>query len=165
MKRVRSLTGIAPAVAGLMIPGAATIAATHAPAKPPKTGKSVSVRRHDGGVSPAYSCAGSTHRYVTSGGIYLSFWSAPEGSQTCIGTIRVHTPGIIGVPVSVWIENHSSKAPFCLAKGSTSSKSNYAYFGCHKDFLRNFRVWAKFELRTSTGAVYSDNLDYYVHGT
>jgi hypothetical protein len=91
--------GVAPAL-GLMMPAATAAAATHA--APAKTGKTVSARHYAAAATPAATCSGVNKHMTSFSGVMLKFWSAADGSDTCVGTIdvsvgleflKVHTTG------------------------------------------------------------------------
>jgi hypothetical protein len=139
MKRVRLFAGAAPAVAGLLIPAAAT-AATHAPAKPAKTSKSVSLAHRVAHPASIAKCVGHHHHDTENHNVFLSFWSSPHGNFTCIGTIELH-PVRIGSPAAVDIINDKGVGGFCGKSIARASKST-VFFGCGRSFHRNFSVSA-----------------------
>jgi hypothetical protein len=91
--------GLVPALGLLAQPAAG--ASAHASAKPAYTsGKRVN----------ATPCYGHTAHHAVSHGVHLTFWSAPVGSRTCIGTIEVSAKSTSAV--GAYVQNHFGS--FCV---------------------------------------------------
>jgi len=129
-KKVRYALGAIGAVPalGLLTPVAAAATTTaHASGKSVKT---VSLA-HQGGAPEAASCLASRVHSVENSGVLLRFWSKPEGSRTCIGTIHVsHFPIGTGSQIEGIVGNNNGL--FCnhLAGGHDAN------FVCRRIFVR-----------------------------
>ena len=110
--------GLVPALGLLAQPAAG--ASAHASAKPALTsGKSVN----------ATSCTGRTEHQSINHGVILTFWSAPVGSRTCIGTIEVSKNSTSKVGAFV----NNAFGNFCVR----SAGGGHITYGCHRVFRRN----------------------------
>ena len=112
--------GLVPALGLLAQPAAA--ASAHTP------GKTVN----------ATSCTGRTEHQAINQGVILTFWSAPVGSRTCIGTIEVSKKSTSAVGAYV----NNAFGNFCVR----SAGGGHITYGCHRVFRRNgLRVlgWAE----------------------
>jgi len=111
--------GLLPAL-GLLAQPAAGVSA-HASTKPALT----SGKR----VNNAPSCTGRIAHHAFNQGVSLTFWSAPVGSRTCIGTIEVNGQSTSAIGASV--QNHFGL--FCARTAGGAHITDV----CRRVFRRN----------------------------
>lgn len=150
-KKIRYAIGAVGAVPVLaMIPGQFAAPAAHAGKTAETTGKKVrTVYATDTAVfaptstisstSPAISpnvgsCRGTNGHHVVSNSGALRFYSAPEGTRTCIGTIQVSTPYPKSIGGGVNNINTVGRADFCSFRNSVASVS---HIRCRRIFIRD----------------------------
>jgi hypothetical protein len=141
-KKVRyalGLAGVVPAL-GMLQPVAAHAAAHTAKESVPaskKTVRTVALGHLEGGtLSPlATTCIASrehTSNYpLTDGTIHLKYWSKPEGSRTCIGTIEVSgVPNYSSPVIQTGVLNVNGS--FCVRSTHGTHSTNV----CRRIFVR-----------------------------
>jgi len=129
-KKVRYALGAIGAVPAL---GLLTPPATGAAAAAPTASQSVKTvsLAHHSAVPEAASCLASRVHSVDTFGVLLRFWSKPEGSRTCIGTIHVsHPAGGHGSKVQGFVGNDNGT--FC----NHTAGGHDANFVCRRIFVR-----------------------------
>jgi len=147
MKKVSIVVGAVGALPAMtMLTPAVANAAT------PAHGAGKSVRNVNGtDVTPDAGCTGKTGYRVNSGSYHTSFWSAPKGNQTCIGTIKVVTATTTFTGGSFDMSAHVERGGKNYCNGTQNDVFNGSHtFGCHAAFDRTaLKVWGGYKFCSS----------------
>jgi hypothetical protein len=85
-------------------------------------------------VQPAATdCTGDTLHEASAEGVTLKFWSTPDGSRICIGTIEV--TGSPASTVTAYVQNANGN--FCVKSASGTSVTD----SCHDVFVAPLAVY------------------------